>query len=185
MITRLIGAAALAAAGYYLLNKQKQGAFGNAGSSVRETIEVDVPIRTAYDQWTQFEEFPTFMESVQEIKQLDDKRLHWKATVFGKQIEWDAEITEQIPDKRIAWRSTTGTPNSGVVSFKSLGDNRTRIVLEMSYTPTDPIEQVGDALGAVRSEAQANLKKFKQIIEARGTETGAWRGTIEGARVTH
>jgi len=185
MITRLIGAAALAAAGYYLLNKQKQGAFGRSGSSVRETIEVDVPVRTAYDQWTQFEEFPSFMDSVQEIKQLDDKRLHWKATVFGKPIEWDAEITEQVPDKRIAWRSTTGTPNSGVVSFKSLGANRTRIVLELNYTPTDPVETVGDALGAVRSEAAANLKKFKELIEARGHETGAWRGTIEGSRVTH
>ena len=185
MISRLIGAAALAAAGYYLLNKNKQR--GQGGSTVRETIEVDVPVRTAYDQWTQFEEFPSFMESVQEVRQLGDKRLHWKATVFGKPIEWDAEIYEQIPDQRIAWRSTTGTPNSGVVSFKRLGDNRTRIVLEMSYTPTDTIESVGDAMGAVRMEAASNLKRFKEMIEARGRETGAWRGTIGegGTRITH
>lgn len=183
MITRLIGAAALAAAGYYMLNKQR--AQGQGGSTVRESIEVDVPVRTAYDQWTQFEEFPSFMDSVESIKQLDDKRLHWKATVFGKPIEWDAEITEQIPDKRIAWRSITGTPNRGQVTFKSLSPERTRIVLELSYTPTDTLETIGDALGAVRSEATANLKKFKQVIEARGHETGAWRGTIEGSHVTH
>ncbi|MFP5393716.1 MAG: SRPBCC family protein [Gammaproteobacteria bacterium] len=184
MIKRLIGLAAVAAAGYYLTNKKKQNASG--ASTVRETIEVDVPVRTAYDQWTQFEEFPSFMDSVQEIKQLDDKRLHWKATVFGKPIEWDAEIVEQIPDQRIAWRSTTGTPNSGTVSFRSLSSERTRIVLEMSYTPTDAVESVGDALGAVRAEATANLKRFKEMIEARGHETGAWRGAISSeGRVTH
>ena len=183
MITRLIGAVALAAAGYYLLNKQKS--LNASRSTVRESIEVDVPVRTAYDQWTQFEDFPSFMDSVESIRQLDDKRLHWQASVFGKTIEWDAEITEQVPDKRIAWRSTTGTPNSGQVSFKSLSPTRTRIVLEMSYTPTDTIEAVGDALGAVRAEATANLKKFKQVIEARGHETGGWRGSIEGGRVTH
>lgn len=178
MITRLIAVAALAVGGTYFAKQMKNKRAGQSNSSVRETITVNVPVRVAYDQWTQFEEFPSFMDSVHEIKQLDDKRLHWKADVLGKPIEWDAEIVEQIPDQRIEWRSTTGTPNSGVVTFESLGNSRTRIALEIRYEPQDAVETIGDAIGAVRMEAKANLKRFKEMIEKRGGETGAWRGTI-------
>ncbi|QBE66477.1 SRPBCC family protein [Pseudoduganella lutea] len=186
---RLLTLAAVAVGSAYLAKYLKNKGAAQGSSTARETITVDVPVRTAYDQWTQFEQFPTFMDSVHEIRQLDDKRLHWKADVLGKPIEWDAEIVEQIPDQRIAWRSTTGTPNSGVVRFEPQGASRTKIVLEMTYTPTDAVETAGDVLGAVGMEARGNLKRFKDMIESRGKETGAWRGTIEGGtegpRVTH
>lgn len=187
MITRIIAMAALAAGGAYLAKQLKNKSAGRVDSAVRETINVEVPVRVAYDQWTQFEEFPSFMNSVHEVKQLDDKRLHWKADVLGKPIEWDAEIVEQIPDQRIAWRSTTGTPNSGKVSFERLSDTRTRIVLDMKYEPTGTVEAIGDAVGAVRMEARNNLKRFKDMIEKRGHETGAWRGTIrdQGKPLAH
>lgn len=187
MFTRIIALAAVAAGGAYLAKQFKKNNAGRAGSEIRETVDVDVPLRTAYDQWTQFEEFPSFMDSVHEVRQLDAKRLHWKADVLGKPIEWDAEIVEQIPDRRIAWRSTTGTPNSGKVSFERLSDARTRVVLEMRYEPTGTVEAIGDAIGAVRIEARNNLKRFKDMIEKRGHETGAWRGTIRdrGEPLTH
>jgi uncharacterized membrane protein len=178
MITRLLTVAALAVGGAYLAKQMKKGKSGN--STVRESIVVAVPVRTAYDQWTQFEEFPSFMDSVHEVRQLDNKRLHWKADVMGKPVEWDAEIVEQIPDRRIAWRSTTGAPNSGVVTFESQSGSQCRITLEMSYEPRDTIENIGDMLGAVRMEAAGNLRRFKEMIEKRGKETGAWRGTIQG-----
>lgn len=178
MLNRIFTLTALAVGGALLANQIKKNRSAGSQSSVRESIDVNVPVRTAYDQWTQFEEFPRFMDSVHELRQLDDKRLHWRADVAGKEIEWDAEITEQIPDQRIAWRSTTGTPNSGIVSFRRLSDARTRITLEMQYEPQDAVESVGDMLGAVRMEAKNNLKRFKEMIEQRGQETGAWRGTI-------
>ncbi len=177
MLKRLV-TLGLIAAGGTMLYKQMQKKNSGSDSHVLESIDVNVPLRAAYDQFTQFEEFSQFMQSVHEIRQLDDKRLHWKADVMGKPIEWDAEITEQIPDQRIAWRSISGTPNGGTVSFQRLSDNRTRIKLDMYYEPTDPIESIGDAMGAVRMEAKSNLKKFKEMMEQRGTETGAWRGTI-------
>ncbi len=181
MINRIIALGALAIGSAYLAKKYttKQSAAGK-DSTVRESLVVNVPVRTAYDQWTQFEEFPKFMDSVHEVKQLDDKRLHWKADVMGKPVEWDAEITEQIPDQRIAWRSTSGKQNDGVLTFEKLSDNRTRVTLQMAYTPEGPVEAIGDAMGAVRQEARSNLKKFKEMIELRGKETGAWRGTIHG-----
>lgn len=186
MLARIVTLTALAVGGALLAKQMKKSA--NAGqddSSVRESIDVNVPIRAAYDQFTQFEEFPRFMDSVHEIRQLDDKRLHWKADVMGKPIEWDAEITEQIPDQKIAWRSTSGTPNEGVVTFQSLGRSRTRVTLQMSYQPQDAVESIGDTLGAVRMEAKGNLKKFKEMIEQRGgQETGAWRGTINSQQDT-
>lgn len=181
MLNRLIMMGALAVGGAYLAKKYSgKHAAGKDSSTVRESVIVNVPVRTAYDQWTQFEQFPQFMDSVHEVKQLDDKRLHWKADVMGKPIEWDAEIVEQIPDKRIAWRSTSGKQNDGMVMFEELSEQRTRITLQMAYTPEGPIEAAGDALGAVRLEAAGNLKKFKEMIERRGHETGAWRGTIKG-----
>jgi uncharacterized membrane protein len=147
-------------------------------STVEESIEVNVPVRTAYNQWTQFEDFPQFMASVHEVRQVDDTHLHWKATVGGKEKEWDAEIREQIPDTRIAWHSTSGAHNGGVVIFDKLHEGCTRIRLEMEYQPEGPLEKLGDMLGAMRLEARANLQKFKEMIEARGKETGAWRGEV-------
>ncbi|WP_460844082.1 SRPBCC family protein [Noviherbaspirillum agri] len=147
-------------------------------STIEESIEVDVPISTAYNQWTQFEDFPKFMDSVHEVHQLDDKRLHWKASVAGKEKEWDAEITEQLPDERIAWRSLGGVRNGGVVTFHKIAENKTRIMLQMDYDPQSVDEKIGDALGFVKMQTKSNLSRFKQLVESRGTETGAWRGTI-------
>ncbi|MDB5821855.1 MAG: cyclase [Herminiimonas sp.] len=178
MLGRLATVAALAVGGVILSKKMKSSGGGQRPSSTDATIELDVPLSTAYNQFTQFEEFPQFMTSVQEVKQIDDKHLHWKATVAGKQKEWDAEITQQIPDRLIAWRSTSGVPNEGRVSFQSLGASRTRVTLKMSYTPEDFVEQAGDAMGAVKIQAQQNLSRFKQLLESRGSETGAWRGQV-------
>ena len=179
MLARLVTLTALAVGGTLLAKRMKKTGGTGRDSTVRESIEVAAPLRSVYDQWTQFEEFPRFMDSVREIRQLDDKRLHWKAEVFGKEIEWDAEITEQVPDKKIAWRSTSGTPNEGVVTFHQLTRGRTRITLQMAYQPQAAIESVGDALGAVRMQARGNLQKFKEMIEQRGgQQSGAWRGTI-------
>jgi uncharacterized membrane protein len=147
-------------------------------STIEKSIDVDVPVRTAYDQWTQFEEFPRFMEGVEEVRQLDDKRLHWRAKIGGKEEAWDAEITEQIPDERVAWRSTTGSPNAGVVTFHHLNPTTTRVMLQLEYDPKGLVENVGDALGVVSRRVEGDLKRFKEFIESRGTETGAWRGEI-------
>ncbi len=148
-------------------------------SSVTKTIEVNVPVNVAYNQWTQFEEFPKFMEGVQEVRQIDDQHLHWLAEIGGKDEEWDAEITEQIPDQRIAWRSTAGTPNAGIVTFQSSAPNSTQVALQMDYEPQSLSEKVGDALGFMDRRVQGDLDRFKDFIESRGRETGGWRGTIE------
>jgi uncharacterized membrane protein len=144
---------------------------------IEKTIEVNVPIRTAYNQWTQFEEFPQFMEGIKEVTQLDDKRLHWRAEIAGKDIEWDSEITQQVPDDRIAWTSTTGKDNAGQVRFMPAGSNRTRVTLWMAYDPEGVAENVADAIGVVGSKIEGDLKRFKHFIEKHGTETGAWRGS--------
>ena len=169
--------AALALGGWLLSNQMKKRGF-RGESSVEESVEVNVPVSTAYNQWTQFEEFPRFMASVQEVKQIDDTHLHWRANVAGKTKEWDAEITEQIPDQKIAWRSIGGVRNEGVVRFERVADNRTRIVLHMDYQPESTVEKVGDVVGGVKLTAKGNLKRFKDLIEGRGVETGAWRGTV-------
>lgn len=148
-------------------------------STIEKSIEVNVPVRTAYNQWTQFEEFPKFMEGVQEVKQITDKRLHWRANIGGKEKEWDADITEQIPDKRIAWRSTTGAPNGGVVTFHELTPSTCRILLQLEYDPETIVEKAGDAVGVVSMRVQGDLDRFKAFIESRGSETGAWRGEIK------
>ncbi len=150
---------------------------------VEKSVEVDVPVRTAYDQWTQFEEFPRFMEGVEEVRQLDDTRLHWKASITGKTEEWDAEITEQTPDQMVAWRSTSGAENSGAVSFASLGPNRTRVTVRIGYEPEGIVETVGDKLGFVSRRVEGDLGRFKAFIEQRGVETGAWRGEIHDGEV--
>jgi uncharacterized membrane protein len=147
-------------------------------ATIEKSIDVDVPVRTAYDQWTQFEEFPRFMESVESVKQLDDTHLHWVAKVGGKRKEWDARITEQIPDKRIAWTSEGGAGNAGVVTFHRLGDHKTRVMLQIEYEPEGIVETAGDALGVVTSRIAGDLQRFKEFIESRGRETGAWRGNV-------
>jgi len=178
MLNRVVTVAALAVGGALLSKQMKKNKGSGMDSSIIETIEVNVPVRTAYNQWTQFEDFPQFMASVHEIRQLDDKHLHWKANVAGEEKEWDVEITEQIPDKRIAWRSTSGVPNGGVVTFHKISDNLTRVALQMDYQPEGPLEKLGDAFGAVRMETRGNLQKFKDMLEKRGRETGGWRGSI-------
>ena len=147
-------------------------------AKIEKSIDVKVPVRTAYDQWTQFEEFPRFMEGVEEVRQLDDKRLHWRAKIGGKEEEWDAEITEQLPDERVAWRSTSGAENAGVVTFHHIDANTTRVMLQLEYDPEGVVENVGNALGVVSRRVEGDLKRFKEFIEGRGTETGAWRGEI-------
>jgi uncharacterized membrane protein len=147
-------------------------------ASIQKSIDVNVPVRTAYNQWTQFEEFPRFMEGVEEVRQLDDRRLHWRAKIGGKIEEWDAVITEQIPDERVAWRNTTGAENAGVVTFHYLSPNSTRVMLQMEYDPQGLVENVGSALGVVERRVEGDLKRFKEFVESHGTETGAWRGEI-------
>jgi uncharacterized membrane protein len=176
--TTLAAVAALAAGGLLLAQRMRNGS-GESRSSVSEWIELDVPVSTAYNQWTQFEQFPLFMTTVESVHQLDDTHLRWRAVVAGKAKEWDAEITEQIPDKRIAWRSTGGVANSGVVTFHKISDSRTRVMLQMNYRPDTAVEKVGDVAGGVKLTTKVNLKKFKQLVESRGHETGAWRGTVQ------
>jgi uncharacterized membrane protein len=178
MTTVLAGLAGLVGGGLALSSYMRSSAGENGMSSVEESIELDVPVSTAYNQWTQFEDFPKFMATVQQVNQVDDTHLHWRAIVAGKVKEWDAEITEQTPDKRIAWRSTSGPQNAGVVTFHKVGENRTRVMLQMDYTPETVGEKVADAVGGVKLTAKGNLKKFKQLVESRGVETGAWRGTV-------
>ena len=179
MLGRIVAVAAVAAGGL-LLKKQLDKSRSGIASSVEESIEVQVPVSTAYNQWTQFEEFPKFMHGVEEVRQLDDTHLHWRARIAGKEEHWHSEITSQIPDKRIAWRSTSGPRNSGVVSFEKVSDSSTRITLRMEYEPTGLLEKIGDALGAVKAEASGNLKRFSEFLESRHRETGAWRGTVRG-----
>jgi uncharacterized membrane protein len=148
-------------------------------SGIEKSIDVKVPVSTAYNQWTQFEDFPEFMEGIVEVRQVDDTHLHWVAEVGGKRKEWDAEITEQTPDQRIAWRSTSGAPNAGVVTFHHLEPNLTRIMLQLEYDPEGITENVGDAVGVMSLRVKGDLERFKEFIEARGSETGAWRGNVE------
>jgi uncharacterized membrane protein len=151
--------------------------------SVQKSIEVDVPVSTAYNQWTQFEEFPRFMEGVKEVRQLDDAHLHWRAEIAGKEDEWDAEITSQVPDQRVAWRSVSGATNAGIVTFHPVSDGRTRIDLRIEYDTDGVIEKVGDMFGAVDRRVEGDLERFKEFIEVRGSETGAWRGAIQSGEV--
>jgi uncharacterized membrane protein len=149
---------------------------------IQKDITVDVPASVAYDQWTQFESFPQFMEGVKEVVQLDEKTLRWRAKVGLKEEEWEAEITEQTPEQVIAWRSTTGAPNAGTVRFEPMGE-KTRVSLEISYEPRDAAEKVGDALGVLERRVDGDLKRFKEFIEKRQAPTGAWRGEIHGGQV--
>jgi|SRR5579884_2115993 uncharacterized membrane protein len=156
---------------------------GNKMHEVEKSIDVNVPISTAYNQWTQFESFPHFMEGVEEVRQLDDKRLHWRAKIGGQQKEWDALINEQIPDRVVSWHSTTGAENAGRVTFESMGPNMTRVNLTMGYNPEGFTENVGDWMGMVGRQIEGDLKRFKEFVESRGVETGAWRGEIHRGEV--
>jgi len=148
-------------------------------SKVQETIELDVPVQTAYNQWTQFEEFPQFMEHVDEVRQLDEKSLRWKVTIAGETEEFDAEITEQSPDTRIAWKSTSGRPNGGAVDFHPLPGDRTQIVVSMDAEPQGLKEHAADALGIAGRQVRGDMERFKELIEGRAKESGAWRGEVE------
>ena len=150
-------------------------------STIEKSIEVNVPVTVAYNQWTQFEEFPQFMEGVEEVRQLDDKRLHWKASVLGVAREWDAEIVDQKPDQQVAWRAVSGTKNDGVVMFLAdpMNTGKTRVTLRLEFEPEGVVEKVGDALNVVERRVQGDLERFKTFIEKRGAETGGWRGQIK------
>ena len=143
------------------------------------SIDVHVPVRTAYDQWTQFETFPKFMEGVEEVRQVTDTKLAWRAEIAGRTEAWEAEITEQVPDQRVAWTSTTGAKNAGVVTFHHIDDTTTRVMLQLEYEPETLVEQAGTALGVVGRRIQGDLERFKEFIESRGEATGAWRGAVE------
>jgi uncharacterized membrane protein len=148
-------------------------------STVEESIEVEVPVRAAYDQWTQFEEFPRFMEGVKEVRQLDDTHLRWVAEIGGHTEEWKAEITEQHPDHRVAWTSTSGKGNAGVVTFHRLDEARTKVMVQLDWETEGMTEAVGAALGADDRRVRGDLERFKELIESRGAETGAWRGEVD------
>jgi uncharacterized membrane protein len=142
------------------------------------TIDVDAPISTVYNQWTQFEDFPRFMDGVEEVKQLSDTMTHWKIKVGGVEREFDAEITEQVPEERIAWRSVEGPKHAGLVTFHKLADDKTRVTLQMDVDPEDFVEKVGEAVGIVERRIKGDLQRFKEFIESRRVETGAWRGEV-------
>jgi uncharacterized membrane protein len=148
-------------------------------SKILEAVDVEVPVRTAYDQWTQFETFPKFMDGVKSVRQLDDTTLEWVADVAGQEKRWRAKITEQEPDQRIAWTATDGAHNAGVVTFHRIADGTSRVTLQLDVDPEGPVENVGDALGLVSRRVKGDMKRFKEFIEERGQETGAWRGTVE------
>ncbi|MFJ8148812.1 SRPBCC family protein [Streptomyces sp. NPDC096048] len=148
-------------------------------STVKETVEVDVPVHTAYNQWTQFEKFPQFMEGVEEVRQLDERRSRWTTNVSGVKREFDTEIVDQLPDERIAWRTTTGdTDQKGMVRFQRLDDTHTRVELVMDVEPTGVAEKTGDMLGVIDRRVKGDMQRFKAYIEGRGGESGAWRGRI-------
>jgi len=152
-------------------------------TDVKATVDVNQPVTTVYNQWTQFEEFPRFMEGVESVVQEDDATLVWRAQVAGIERTWRSRITEQEPDQSIAWMSTEGTRNNGRVTFESLGPQMTRVKLALDIEPDDLVEKVGDALGIIDRRAQGDLDRFRDFIEARSAETGAWRGEIRDGNV--
>jgi uncharacterized membrane protein len=153
-------------------------------ATVEKSIDIDVPVRVAYDQWTQFESFPRFMDGVEEVRQLDDTHLHWRAKVAGREVEWDAVITEQIPDERVAWKATDGKANAGVVTFHRLADDATRVMVQIEHEADGIMEKVGSALGADTREVRNSLEQFKELVEERGRAEGAWRGEVDRGEVT-
>lgn len=152
-------------------------------SVIQASIEVDVPVRVAYDQWTQFEEFPRFMDGIEEVRQLDDTNLHWVARIAGVQREWDARVTEQIPDQLVAWTSVDGVRNDGLVTFDAVSARRTEVSLRLDVEPDGVLETVADTLGVIQKRAVDDLGRFKEFIEDRRRPTGAWRGEVDGGDV--
>jgi len=148
-------------------------------ATVQESIEVDVPVRSAYNQWTQFEEFPRFMDGVEEVQQIDDTHLRWRARVGGKEKEWTAEITEQRPDERVAWKNVDGAENAGVITFHRTDDEKARVTAQIDAEPEGAVEAAGDALGMLDRRVKGDLERFKEFIESQGEETGAWRGEVK------
>ena len=147
-------------------------------ATITESIDVGVDVTTAYNQWTQFESFPKFMDGVEQIRQTDDKHLHWKTNVGGVSREFDAEITEQHPDERVAWKSTDGTTHAGVVTFHRLGEGQTKVTVQLDWQAEGIVEKAGAALGFDDRQVKADAKRFKEFIEGQGGETGAWRGDV-------
>jgi uncharacterized membrane protein len=168
-----------------LSRSSSNGGFGGAATTtprtIEESIEVGVPVSTAYNQWTQFEDFPLFMEGVDHVEQRDDTRLHWVATIAGKKNEWDAKILEQHPDRQISWISEDGKKTRGTVTFEPRGESATLVRVSMSYQ-ADPLEAVGSAAGLDQRRVRGDLDRFKELIESRGVETGAWRGEISAGQ---
>ncbi|MEU6061207.1 SRPBCC family protein [Streptomyces sp. NPDC047097] len=148
-------------------------------STVKETIEVDVPVHTAYNQWTMFEEFPRFMEGVDEIRQIDDRHNHWKTSIGGVHREFDTEIVDQLPDERVAWRTVAGdTRQKGVVTFRKVDERHTRVELVMDVEPSGMAEKAADAVGILDRRVKGDMRRFKDYIETQGGESGGWRGRI-------
>jgi uncharacterized membrane protein len=158
------------------------GGTAPAIATIEEDIVVDVPLTTAYNQWTQFEDFPLFMEGVEDVRQHDDTTLHWVASVAGKRAEWDARIVHQEPDHKISWESLDGRQTRGTVHFRGAGPSRTAILLAMSYRPEGIVEKAGSAAGLDRRRVRGDLRRFKDLIESQGVESGAWRGEVKGGR---
>ena len=150
---------------------------------VERVIEVNAPLRTVYNQWTQFEEFPRFMSGVKQVRQIDDTHVHWYAQVWGKDKEWDAEITEQEPDKRISWKSVSGAPNAGTIRFVPVAPDRTQIRLAMAVDTEGAAENIIAAIGGLKATVETTLRQFKHFIEERGRETGGWRNEVHDSRV--
>jgi uncharacterized membrane protein len=153
-------------------------------SIISQSIEVDVPVRVAYNQWTQFEEFPRFMEGVDSVTQIDDTHLRWVAEVGGKRREWNAEIVDQVSDQKIAWRATDDDGPNGIVEFQPLGEGKTLVTVEMAYEAEGLTEQLGSAIGIDSRQVKGDLERFKELIETRGVESGAWRGKVEQGQRT-
>jgi uncharacterized membrane protein len=149
-----------------------------ATQTVEQSVEVEVPISRAYNQWTQFEDFPRFMEGVEEVRQTDDRHLHWVAEFGGERHEWDAEITEQKPEERVAWRNQDGKDTAGAVTFHKLSNDKTKVMVQMDWAPEGIKEKVGAVLGADDRRVKGDLARFKEFIESRGQATGEWRGEI-------
>ena len=152
-------------------------------TEMEKSIVVDAPLREVYNQWTQFEDFPRFMDGILEVRQLDAKRLHWKAQIGSAERVWQAEIVDQVPDRRIAWRSVTDVEHAGAVLFEPVTGNRTRVTLRMRYDPEGLAENLGNALGFVARQVQGDLERFRTLMEQRGRATGGWRGEIHGDKV--
>jgi len=153
-------------------------------TTITESVDVDAPVTTVYNQWTQFEEFPTFMQNIEAVRQLDDVTLHWQASIAGRSHEWDAEITEQHPDERVAWKSKDGTTNAGVVTVHRLNDGQTRVTVQMDWEPESVVESVGGALGFDSRSVKADLERFKELVEAGRAQSGGWRGDVSPSSST-